>query len=255
MLSNKSTEIMDDNNAGDEELMNRLTTLNIRENNTCTSSSTFRNSLDSVVSDCPAITPKSLSPATYDPSAYQKPLRKHGINCFNTRCEYSHLSGWHPCQEGSSCKNFYCKASHPFNRSKPCQYGLRCKKIRYEFLHPSVQIGGCPAGDQCRTWQCKTRHPSTRPKHCSFGEQCYNAACPCVCIRPIDNYVQIALNALHSHVHSIVLRVEWLIVTRVINVAISTVLIYILPTGTHAKQTTNVQLSHVLTRFILLIEF
>ena len=173
--------------------------------------------MDSVVSDSPAITPKSLSPATYDPSAYQKPVCKHGINCFNTRCGYSHLSGWHPCQEGSSCKNFYCKTIHPFNRSKPCQYWLRCTRIRCRFLHPSVQIGRCPAGDQCRTWHCKVRHPSTRPKDCSSGEQCYNAACPCVCIRPIDNCVQMALNALRSHVHSIIFRVEWLIVTRVIN--------------------------------------
>ena len=84
---------MDDNNAGDEELMNRLTTLNIRDNNACTSSSTFRNSMDSVVFDSPAITPKSLSPVPYDPSAYQKPVCKHGINCFNTKCGYSHLSG------------------------------------------------------------------------------------------------------------------------------------------------------------------
>ena len=148
-------------------------------NSPCACSASFKSVMRPLISYPLEATLNAPSQVQDNPSAYQKPVCKHRIDCFNTKCRYDHPPGWYPCQEGSICRNFYCQDIHPFNQTKPCRNGSRCMNItRCCFLHPkrTRQIG-CPAGDQCHVWQCKEQHSSKQLEGCQFGEHCYNRFC------------------------------------------------------------------------------
>ncbi|CAF5040760.1 unnamed protein product, partial [Rotaria sp. Silwood1] len=190
MLSTKYNESADDGgDTNPEQLVDHLEKMNISDGsicssdvqgNTCTSSTNFSNTIHSVVpGSCDVIIKYQVPVQKKDSSLYAKPSCKHGLKCFNTNCPLDHPPERHICQNGSHCKDYYCKANHPYNRKKPCSYGRKCRNTWCKFLHPSNISGECPAGNQCRVWQCSAHHPDTRPKDCPFGEACYNNACRC----------------------------------------------------------------------------
>ncbi|CAF4253095.1 unnamed protein product [Rotaria socialis] len=188
MLSNTNNESANDgSDTNHEQLVGLFERVNISDatvgsfggqDNAFTSTTDSSSTIYAIESDSADTTLRSQVHVQNNSLSYQKPACEYGLKCFNTNCPLDHPSEWQVCRNGSNCKDFYCKATHPYDRQKPCLRGHNCKRFKCRFMHPSSTFGECLAGTKCRIWQCQARHPDTRPKDCSFGESCFNNACP-----------------------------------------------------------------------------
>lgn len=76
--------------------------------------------------------------ASADQSSFrQKRSCRNGIKCFYPSCKFDHPAGWNACEYGEGCRDFDCKANHPYARKRPCRNGHGCMPSGCRFLHPS----------------------------------------------------------------------------------------------------------------------
>ncbi|CAF4166946.1 unnamed protein product, partial [Rotaria magnacalcarata] len=93
------------------------------QDNACTSTTGSSSAIQAIESDSPDTTLRSQAQVQNDSLSYQKPACQYDLKCFNANCSLDHSPGWQVCRNGSNCKDFYCKAIHPYDRQKPCSYG------------------------------------------------------------------------------------------------------------------------------------